>query len=351
MSASGGPLRPVYILLDNSGSTVRGGFAAGLSQAMPVLIDAAARQGGLLLAILGYGTRADTLVWLSDPADIKLIPEVRPAGLSSMAAGLRLLADSVRADTARLAGDGIACLLPATLIVADGLPTDPAPVLLEARSALGDALADAAATRHPAAPAGSLLPVFAAPPETDRLAIAGLGLDFHPLATQTPDALAGSIAAAFRGLITRLPGQREDDLLAVVVEADDLGLDRLAGRDHVGRLADPVRSEPADVDDALDSVPEIDVGERLVRVADDTRDHLPDPVRRLVPGVGVRHQPLPRKFDLFALVLEPDDLYLAPLSHRGVGRHIGCLPVRPLADVDHTRYRIARLSQIQVHMR
>lgn len=70
----------------------------------------------------------------------------------------------------------------------------------------------------------------------------------------------------FRGLITRLPGQRlpgqgEDHLLAIVVEVDDLGLDLLAGRDHVGRLADPVRSEPADVDDALDSVPEIDVGE------------------------------------------------------------------------------------------
>jgi hypothetical protein len=35
---------------------------------MPLLIDTAARQGGLLLAILGPGTRADTLVWLSYPA-------------------------------------------------------------------------------------------------------------------------------------------------------------------------------------------------------------------------------------------------------------------------------------------
>jgi hypothetical protein len=344
-------VRPVYIVLDTSGSTVRGGFAAGLSRAMPVLIDAAARQGGLLLAILGYGTRADTLVWLSDPADVQLIPEVLPAGLSSMAAGLRLLADSVRADTARLAADDITCLLPATLIVADGLPTDPAPVLLEARSALDDAIADAVAAQHQAAPAGSLVPVFAAPPETDRLAIAGLGMDFHPLATDTPDALAGSIAAAFRGIVTRLPRQREDHLLAVVVEVKDLGLDPLAGRDHVGRLADPARSELADVDDALDSVPEIDVGEGPVRVADDTRDHLPDRVRRLVAGVRVRHQPFPRKFDLFALVVELDDLYLAPLSHRGVHRHIGCLPVSPLAVVDHARYRIARFPQIQVDMR
>jgi hypothetical protein len=200
VSAPGGPLRPVYILLDTSGSTVRGGFAASLGQAMPTLIDAATRHGGLLLAIIGYGTRADTLVWLTDPADISLIPEVPPAGLSSLAAGLRLLADSVRADAARLAADGITCLPPAALIIADGLPTDPATALLEARSDLDDAMADAAAPRASAG-AGGLVPVFAAPGDTDRLAIAGLRMDFHPLATDAAGALTGSIAAAFRGLI------------------------------------------------------------------------------------------------------------------------------------------------------
>jgi len=176
-----------------------------------------------------------------------------------MATGLRLLADSVRADTARLAADDITCLLPAALIVADGLPTDPAPVLLKTRSALDEAVADAAATLSAGTPADSLVPVFAAPPETDRLAIAGL--DFHPLATDTPDAVARSIAATFRGIITRLPRRREDHLLAVVVEVDDLGLDPLAGRDHVGWLADPVGGELADVDDSFGAVPEIDVGE------------------------------------------------------------------------------------------
>jgi hypothetical protein len=202
VSAPGGPLRPVYILLDTSGSTVRGGFAASLGQAMPALIDAATRHGGLLLAIIGYGTRADTLVWLTDPADISLIPEVPPAGLSSLAAGLRLLADSVRADAARLAADGITCLPPAALIIADGLPTDTATALLEARSDLDDAMADAASPQASAGAAG-LIPVFAAPADTDRLAIAGLRMDFRPLATDAPGALTGSIAAAFRGLIAR----------------------------------------------------------------------------------------------------------------------------------------------------
>ncbi|MGH3192580.1 MAG: hypothetical protein ACRDPY_35645 [Streptosporangiaceae bacterium] len=203
MSAPDGPVRPAYILLDLSGSTVRGGFAAARDQAMPVLIDAAADDGGLLLAILGYGTQADTLVWLSDPADIKLIPEVPPVGLSSLAAGLRLLANSMRADAARLAADGIACLPPAALIVADGLPTDPAPALLDARSELDDAIADAVASQLTDVQVDSPAPIFAAPPDTDWLAIAGLRMDFYPLTTDTPDALAASIAAAFSEFIAR----------------------------------------------------------------------------------------------------------------------------------------------------
>lgn len=201
MSAADGLMRPVYVLLDTSGSTVRGGFAVGRDQAMPMLVDAAARHGGLLLAILGYGTRADTLVWLSDPADIKLVPEVPPAGLSSLAAGLRLLADSVRADATRLAADGVHCLPPATLIVADGLPTDPAPALLEARSALDDAIADAATIQHAADQVDSQVLVFAAPPDTDLLAVAGLRMDFYPLATRAPDSLATSVAAVFQAVI------------------------------------------------------------------------------------------------------------------------------------------------------
>jgi hypothetical protein len=156
---------------------------------MPLLIDRAVHQGGLAVAVLMYGTRADTLVWLGDPADLKLIPAVRPGGLSSLAAGLRLLADSVRSDGARLAADGLACLPPAALIVADGLPTDEAGALLDARAELGAALTDVGG---PAAPL-----VFAAPAGTDRLAVAGLGLDFHPLDTATPVTLALSVLAAF----------------------------------------------------------------------------------------------------------------------------------------------------------
>jgi hypothetical protein len=185
-------VRPVYLLLDTSGSTGRAGFADGRDQAMPLVVDQAARLGGLAVAVLIYGTRADTLVWLSDPADIKLIPAVRPGGLSSLAAGLRLLADSVRSDTARLAADGVDCLPPVALVVADGLPTDGAGALLDARAELATALTDAGATAPP---------LFAAPAATDRLAVAGLRMEFHPLDSTTPVTLAWSVLGAFGRLL------------------------------------------------------------------------------------------------------------------------------------------------------
>ncbi len=194
MTGGGGAARPVYVMLDLSGSTVRGGFAACRDQSIPALVDEAGRHPGLLVSVLGYATEASTLVWLSDPADIELIPGVAPAGLSSLAAGLRLLADTAREDMARLAADGLACLPPAALIVADGLPTDPPDDLLAARSLVDDSLADVGGLAAP--------PVFAAPAPTDRLAVAGLRLNFHPLDDSTPASLTSSVLDAFARLLT-----------------------------------------------------------------------------------------------------------------------------------------------------
>jgi uncharacterized protein YegL len=196
MTAGSGAARPVYIMLDVSGSTVRGGFAACRDQSIPALVDEASRHPGLLVAVLGYATEANTLVWLSDPADIELIPGVTPAGLSSLAAGLRLLAHTAREDMARLAADGIASLPPAALIVADGLPTDTPDDLLAARGLVDDSLADVGGLAAP--------PVFAAPAPTDRLAVAGLRLNFHPLDDATPASLTSSVLDAFARMLTGL---------------------------------------------------------------------------------------------------------------------------------------------------
>lgn len=196
MTVGSGAARPVYIMLDVSGSTVRGGFAACRDQSIPMLVDEAGRHAGLLVSVLGYATEASTLVWLSDPADIELIPGVTPAGLSSLAAGLRLLAHTAREDMARLAADGIAFLPPAALIVADGLPTDPADDLLAARGLVDDSLADVGGLAAP--------PVFAAPAATDRLAVVGLRLNFHPLDDSTPAGLTSSVLDAFARMLTSL---------------------------------------------------------------------------------------------------------------------------------------------------
>lgn len=184
-----GAVRPVYILVDCSGSTARGGVAAGFAQALPLLIDAAGRRPGVLVALLGYSTRAQMLVRLSDPASIRLIPALAPAGLSSLASGLRLLAQSMPEDARQLAADQIRSLPAVVLVVADGLPTDPDIELLAARADLDDATAQPAKLH--AVVLGS----------TDRVAVAGLRMTFHPLEPGAPVDLAASIVAAFERVV------------------------------------------------------------------------------------------------------------------------------------------------------
>jgi uncharacterized protein YegL len=191
------PLRPVYVLLDTSGSTVRDGFSSACERALPQLVDAAGRHPGVRLSVLTYATKAQSLVPISVPDDIGFIPVWVPAGLSSLASGLWLLAESVRQDTSQLAADGLACQPPCALVVADGLPTDPAADLLAARGALDAALAELAdtAVRTPD------LVYAALPDDGDRLAIAGLCMAFRQLTLATPDEMAASILAVFDDLL------------------------------------------------------------------------------------------------------------------------------------------------------
>lgn len=185
--------RLAYVLFDTSGSTVRNGFCSGCEQTLPMLVDAAGQRPGVLLSMLAYGTDARILVALSDPGDIRLIPSLTPEGLSSLAAGLRLLADTIRRDTAQLAADGVAFLPPRLLVVADGLPTDAAAELLAARDELEAELA---------AGPDSPEPVCAVPPgDSERLVAAGLGMKFFPLASGGGTELAASVAEAFQGVL------------------------------------------------------------------------------------------------------------------------------------------------------
>lgn len=190
-------LRPVYVLLDTSGSTLRNGFAPACEEVLPQLVDAAGRRPGILLSVLTYGTQAKALLTISDPANIRFIPELLPAGLSSLASGLRLLAESVRQDTAQLTADGLVCLPPSALVVADGLPTDPAADLMTARDAL-----DAAVAGITGAAAPTPAPVYTSRRDDgDRLAVTALRMAFRPLTPGTPTELAASVLAEFENML------------------------------------------------------------------------------------------------------------------------------------------------------
>ncbi|MEU7866501.1 vWA domain-containing protein [Dactylosporangium sp. NPDC049140] len=182
--------RSLYLLADTSGSTTRGGFSGGWHLALPRLVALAESLGpGHRISLLTYGDDASLRVPLTGASQLAMIPLMPPAGLSSLAAGLRLLARVVRQDRQQLRSDGIADAKVA-LIVADGLPTDADEVLLEARAGLDPH----AVGLHLVAPPGE--------DREDRLALAALRATLYPLRTGDAGRIADSIVAAAGAALT-----------------------------------------------------------------------------------------------------------------------------------------------------
>ena len=180
--------RSVYVLADTSGSTARGGFADGWRRAQPRLV-AAAERGGHRICFLSYGDDATLRVPLIPARDLAFIPHMRAYGLSSLAAGLRLLAGVVDQDRRQLDTDGIPAGPAVAVVVADGLPTDRDERLLEARDALpGDT------ELH-----------LAVPPGEDRLALAGLRAVLHPIPAGGADEVAAAVTAALEAAVADRP--------------------------------------------------------------------------------------------------------------------------------------------------
>jgi Mg-chelatase subunit ChlD len=178
----------VYLLADTSGSTARGGFADGWRRAQPRLV-AAVERGGHRICFLSYADDATLRVPLLAARDLAFIPEMPAYGLSSLAAGLRLLAGVVDQDRRQLSADGITAGRAVAVVVADGLPTDPDERVLEARDALGDDT-----DLH-----------LAVPPGEDRLALAGLRAVLHPLPDRDADKVAASITGAVESALAGTP--------------------------------------------------------------------------------------------------------------------------------------------------
>ena len=122
--------------------------------------------------------------------------------------------------------------------------------------------------------------------------------------------------------------------MALGVERDDPELERLALVDHVARMGDALVRQLADVDQALEAVP--DAHERAE--VDDLRDRAVDDVADLEVGHGrmprVRLQPADREADAAALVVDVDDLGLDLFADAVAALGVVDLVPRQLALVD-----------------
>jgi uncharacterized protein YegL len=178
----------LYVLVDTSGSTARLGFNDGWNRALPLLVGAVEDTAGhdCRVCLLSYATDAQVRVALTAVRDLTVIPSMPPAGLSSLAAGLRLLARTIREDRDQLASDRIESGPSTALILADGLPTDSDADVLAARDLL---------TGDPTA----LHVGF--PEADDALAFAGLRAKPHPMAVGDADRVTRAIVAVTHGVL------------------------------------------------------------------------------------------------------------------------------------------------------
>jgi uncharacterized protein YegL len=182
----------VYLLVDTSGSTVLHDINAGCNLALPGIVEAIEAVAGATarFCLVTYGNEATVHIPLTAVADLVSLPGLVAGGLSSMAAGLRLVAETAAADSEQLAADRLRCAEPVVVIVADGLPTDAAADTLLARDALDPVVPS---TRvHVVAPSG-----------VDVLALSGLRAAIHLLDVGDPRHVAESLVSVVRR-VTRL---------------------------------------------------------------------------------------------------------------------------------------------------
>jgi uncharacterized protein YegL len=183
----------VYLLIDTSGSTVLHNVNLGCNRALPEMVAAIETNGGASarLGLVSYGTDAVVCVPLTAVADLTMIPVLPAAGLSSMAAGFRLLAETIAADCEQLAADALRHADPTVVVIVDGLPTDNASEVLAARDLLD-------VVRRP--PRVHVV----APVEVDALALNGLRATAHQLDTGEPQRIADSLVSVVRAVVSEV---------------------------------------------------------------------------------------------------------------------------------------------------
>jgi uncharacterized protein YegL len=163
-------VRPVYLLLDTSGSTVRDRWIGACNSVLPHVVEALegrqSKGSDVLyhLSLMTYGTTVSLEIGLAEVNEIRALPALSAEGLSSLASALAALAKVVQDDAAQLRSDGFTIAPPSATVIMHGLPTDRASYLLASRLALEEA-----------SPSPCLHAVCSA--GTDPLVLRGLG--FH----------------------------------------------------------------------------------------------------------------------------------------------------------------------------
>lgn len=138
-------IRPVYLLVDASGSTAHSGFNTVCNMALPRLIGSLEEsdRAAFHLSVLLFHTTGSTVLSLTPARAVDFIPSIASGGFSSLAAGLRALAAAAVHDAEQLAADHLRVDPALVVILTDGLPTDSAAQLRAAfTECCGDARAD-----------------------------------------------------------------------------------------------------------------------------------------------------------------------------------------------------------------
>ena len=128
---------PVYLLVDVSGSTVRSDLNGACNRVLPLVADLLEQRSTAEhryhYGVICFAERAEPVVPLGEPAELRHIPALpAAAGLTRLAAGLRMLTSTIHRDAVQREVDGLAAFRPSrVLIITDGMPADPLPKLAE----------------------------------------------------------------------------------------------------------------------------------------------------------------------------------------------------------------------------
>lgn len=183
---------PLYLVLDTSGSTVRGRWIDDLNQMVPQIVEVMEASigdwlpGEAFLSIISFGTSVDIQLPLTRLSDIQVLPALVAQGFTSLAGAFDLLTAVVDADMAQILSDAMTCSVVTAILVLGGLPTDAPTRLLHSRRAL--------TTACPELRLGAVLPEG-----TDPLPVHGLSVDSMAFSEGGKD-LAPQVIATLRTL-------------------------------------------------------------------------------------------------------------------------------------------------------